>query len=203
MEPAKSQIIAPGKKRENDITPQVIEREKTVIHPSNKTNTTYPTVKPVFDWLFWADSFVVSQKLSFEQLSAKYAYRFIIQKANEMGLVSRKKLSSPDLVKLKPLSEFRKLTAELAPFSKGKMPTLRYNLDRYKPKKVSMPKIGYIDLSPVKGEEEGIEGKWGKTPKSSQKSNWIQTQNKSEVWIVDDQEMSELYGEMSLVRLLG
>ena len=49
VEPAKSQIIAPGKKRENDITPQVIEREKTVIHPSNKTNTTYPTVKPVFD----------------------------------------------------------------------------------------------------------------------------------------------------------
>lgn len=71
------------------------KKSHTVMHSRMPSKASQETIAPVFDCLFCADSFVVSNKLSKDSLSEKYSHPYIEMKAAEMYYLSRKKLSIP------------------------------------------------------------------------------------------------------------
>jgi len=92
---------------------------KELSSESHKEIETEPTVKPVFDCLFCADSYVMAQKLSILPLTQKYAYNHILLRINELALRSRKHLGQPFQGSLKPKSDLVKIIKELSTQTKS------------------------------------------------------------------------------------
>ena len=136
------------------------------------------TIKPVFDCLFWADSYIVSQKLSIEGLTKKYAYDHIVQRSIELSLRSRGKLGKPHFGFLKSFSDLKN--------------SLKWNTQSQKPLLV---KDIYKKRKRVNAAKEKDMKFEEKLVNNEDKVKKIEEKLQEET-----QEISEIYDEMSMVR---
>ena len=65
--------------------PQNPAKNQTVVHSRVNSKNSQSNVKPVFDCLFCADSYIYCMLLSMKSLTIKYAYPYIEMRANELA----------------------------------------------------------------------------------------------------------------------
>jgi hypothetical protein len=185
----KSQIISENLEGENNITPQIIKAETTVVGEKTQSRSSYPTVRPVFDCLFCADSFIASQKLSIGHLTEKYAYNYILLKINEMGFKSRVKLSRPLSGFVKSANQSHKFIKESSLSSCHQRPIIMRTVMQSKLKK-KQHKI----ILPQKDDLIELSHQNDLTSEEKQKVKHIEARLH-----VEEDEFSEIYDDIALV----
>lgn len=181
--------------KSTNLTPLLPFQELTVAHSRLPSKSSNPAARPVFDWLFWADAFVVSQKLSKESLGSKYARNFILSRANELAYRGRPKLSKSNSGSSDPIADFKEILVKLKEANfVNKHPALLHKILRKKLVRKTH-KLQFVSKNEIRKESfDDVKDPTDLTDNQRKKSKQVNNQAEEA-----EGEFSELYDEMQLV----